>query len=107
MAREDYNACMVPWIKGREGLIRRLSFCVGAKICSGKAKTEDEAKQICNERFASKGLIQGGTLFNCKCLYDYDKEILVEALSSLKGEKSVRAGELINYVKGTPNCGKR
>lgn len=54
MAREDYNACMVPWIKGQQGLERRLSFCVGAKICSGKAKTEDEAKQICNERFAKK-----------------------------------------------------
>jgi hypothetical protein len=45
---------MVPWIKGKEGLDRRLSFCAGAKICSGKAKTLDEAKQICNERFNKK-----------------------------------------------------
>lgn len=27
---------------------RRSSMCVGAKICSGKAKTEDEALAICN-----------------------------------------------------------
>lgn len=53
-SRESYNSCMVPWIKGKEGLERRLSFCAGAKICSGKAKTLDEAKQICNERFAKK-----------------------------------------------------
>ena len=104
MSRELYNACMIPWIKGKDGLERRLSFCVGAKICSGKAKTEEEAKQICTDKFASKGLIQGGSLFNCKCLFDYDKEILVEALSLLKGEKSVRAGELTTFIKNTSNC---
>ncbi len=102
MAREDYNACMVPWIKGKEGLERRLSFCVGAKICSGKAATEAEALQICNERFASKGLT--GHLFNCRCLYDYDKEIIIEALGKLQGEKSKRAGELISYIQNTPDC---
>ncbi len=54
MAREDYNACMVPWIKGKDGLERRMSFCVGAKICSGKAKTEEEAVKICTDRFSKK-----------------------------------------------------
>ncbi|MDD5229707.1 MAG: hypothetical protein PHC43_00100 [Candidatus Marinimicrobia bacterium] len=54
MAREEYNKCMIPWIKGKEGLDRRMSFCAGAKICSGKAKTLDEAKSICNERFTKK-----------------------------------------------------
>jgi len=29
---------MVPWIKGKEGLDRRMSFCAGAKICSAKRK---------------------------------------------------------------------
>jgi hypothetical protein len=54
MAREEYNTCMTPWIRGKEGYARRLSFCIGAKLCSGKAKTEVEAKQICSERFAKK-----------------------------------------------------
>ena len=104
MAREEYNSCMIPWIKGKDGLDRRLSFCVGAKLCSGKAKTEEEGKKICQERFASKGLTQGGPLFNCKCFFDYDKETLIEALNSLKGEKEQRAGELISFIKKTPNC---
>jgi len=101
MAREEYNACMTPWIKGKEGLDRRMSFCAGAKLCSGKAQTLDEAKQICSDRFAKKGISQGKGLFNCKCLYDYDKEMLVEALTLL-GEK-VRP-ELITFIKETPNC---
>ena len=58
MAREEYNSCMVEWIRGKEGLERRMSFCAGAKLCSGKAQTLDEAKQICSDRFAKKLGIQ-------------------------------------------------
>ncbi len=54
MTREDYNNCMAPYIKGQPGMDRRMSFCVGAKMCSGKAHTIDEARQICQQRFDKK-----------------------------------------------------
>ena len=46
MTRDDYNSCMIPYMKG-SGENKRLDFCVGAKVCSGKADTEEEARQIC------------------------------------------------------------
>jgi hypothetical protein len=27
---------------------RRLKFCIGSKLCSGKAKTEAEARKLCS-----------------------------------------------------------
>lgn len=46
MDREAYNNCMKPYMQG-SGEDKKLDFCVGAKICSGKAASEDEARQIC------------------------------------------------------------
>jgi hypothetical protein len=37
---------MIPYMKGG-GEDRKLRFCVGAKLCSGKAASEEEARQIC------------------------------------------------------------
>ncbi len=48
MDRKEYNTCMIPWMKGG-GEDRKLRFCQGAKLCSGKSKTEDEAKRLCIE----------------------------------------------------------
>jgi len=46
--REQYNACMRPYITGSKPKEeRKRAFCVGAKICSGKARTEEEADQLC------------------------------------------------------------
>lgn len=47
--REEYNACMRPFItgKGKPKEERKRSFCVGAKVCSGKAKSEEEAAELC------------------------------------------------------------
>ena len=41
---------MRPFItgSGKSKEERQHSFCVGAKICSGKAKTEEEAAQLCS-----------------------------------------------------------
>jgi hypothetical protein len=36
------------------GLDRRLSFCMGAKVCSGKAQNAEDAQRICKERMAKK-----------------------------------------------------
>ena len=48
--REEYNACMRPYITGRgkPKEERQRNFCEGAKICSGRAQTKDEAAQLCS-----------------------------------------------------------
>ena len=46
MDRSAYTTCMITWMKGG-GPDRKSRFCIGAKLCSGKAKSEEEAKQIC------------------------------------------------------------
>lgn len=50
MDREAYNECMKPHMagKGKTKEERRVGMCVGAKLCTGKAKTEDEAIRICS-----------------------------------------------------------
>jgi hypothetical protein len=49
MDRKQYNQCMVPYMKGSKTKEQRqFDMCVGAKICSGKAKNEDEAISICS-----------------------------------------------------------
>ncbi|KKM20467.1 hypothetical protein LCGC14_1645190 [marine sediment metagenome] len=49
--REEYTSCMVPYMKGG-GEGRKERFCVGAKICSGKAQDESSAKTLCAEAAA-------------------------------------------------------
>ena len=44
--RAAYTNCMKPWMSGG-GPDRKLRFCTGAKVCSSKAATEEEARQIC------------------------------------------------------------
>ena len=46
MDRVTYNKCMSPHMKGG-GEDRKLRFCIGAKLCSGKSKSEAEAREIC------------------------------------------------------------
>jgi len=48
MDRKDYTNCMIPYMKGG-GEDRKLRFCIGAKICSGKSKNEEEAQKLCDE----------------------------------------------------------
>ncbi len=49
--REEFNVCMKPHISGKDKTKeeRKLGFCIGAKLCSGKAKTEEEAIKLCNQ----------------------------------------------------------
>ena len=50
MDRAQYNTCMSPHMKGT-GLTkeqRQRKMCIGAKLCTGKAKTEEEAIALCN-----------------------------------------------------------
>ncbi len=48
MANEDYTKCMIPWMKGG-GPDRKIRFCTGAKLCSGKARDEKDAEKQCLE----------------------------------------------------------
>lgn len=49
-SRKEYTSCIRPYITGSKPKEqRKLDFCVGAKICSGKAKTREEAERICKE----------------------------------------------------------
>lgn len=52
MDRVAYNNCMKPYMTGG-GEDRKLRFCVGAKLCSRKSKTEEEARAICIESAAN------------------------------------------------------
>ena len=48
-SREQYNECLRPYISGHHE-DRKLSFCAGAKICSGRASSLAEAEKICREQ---------------------------------------------------------
>ena len=43
----EYTECMIPWMKGEKQIDGISAMCIGAKICTGKAKTKEEAIQIC------------------------------------------------------------
>ena len=49
MDRKAYNDCMRPYISGsgKPKEQRKSDFCVGAKICSGKAQSKEEALTLC------------------------------------------------------------
>lgn len=51
MDRAAYNECMKPFISGQHE-DRKGDFCLGAKICSGKATNEEEAAKLCAEAAA-------------------------------------------------------
>jgi len=52
MDRQAYNTCLKPYITGtgKTKEERQRNFCVGAKICTSKAKTREEAEKICLEQ---------------------------------------------------------
>ena len=48
MNRTEYNACMAPHMTGSKTKEeRKTDMCIGAKLCSGKAETKEEAERIC------------------------------------------------------------
>jgi len=49
MDRTAYNQCMVPHMQGQKSKEQRQhDMCVGAKLCTGKVATREEAEQICS-----------------------------------------------------------
>jgi hypothetical protein len=49
--RQEYNTCMAKGMRGKKLTKeeRALEFCVVAKLCSGKSKTEQEARLVCSQ----------------------------------------------------------
>ena len=49
MDRAEYNRCMAPHMRGQKSKEQRqMDTCIGAKLCTSKAKTPEEAKGICS-----------------------------------------------------------
>ena len=72
MSREEYNACMVPYMQGgsKTKEEREHDMCIGAKMCSGKAKTLEEAEAICSiprlPKWAKQNLPKDETPVTCE-----------------------------------------
>lgn len=69
--RAAYNDCMRPYItgKGKPKEERKLAFCVGAKICAGKAQSEEEATKLCANtipKWARQALPKGDDNLSCQ-----------------------------------------
>jgi len=60
---------MKPWMTGG-GPERKQRFCIGAKICSGKSSTEQEAAKLCAEAAANPKPPKAGTRKARKCAID-------------------------------------
>ncbi len=110
--REAYNTCMIPHISGHHE-DRKGDFCVGAKICSGKAADEPTARKLCAEAAANpkppkekrargKGKIDIAALATCVVGALEGKEItiaaLVPILSSCTGQK-VETPSRIKFIR--------
>lgn len=118
--REEYTSCMVPFMKGG-GPDRKLRFCIGAKLCSMKAKSEEEAKQICLSQppkepkapRKARGKIDVDALATCviKTLggSELTLENLVPTISGCIGQKATKSLTRERFIKqcfkenGTPS----
>lgn len=70
-SREQYNQCMRPYItgKGKPKEQRKLDFCVGAKICAGRAQNEEEAAKLCANtipKWARQAMPKGDDNLSCE-----------------------------------------
>ncbi len=52
MDRKAYTSCMTPHMKGtgKTKEQRQNDMCIGAKLCTGKASTHEEAERLCAEQ---------------------------------------------------------
>ncbi|MFA5991832.1 MAG: hypothetical protein WC794_06335 [Candidatus Doudnabacteria bacterium] len=51
MDKAEYNQCMKQYMQGKMTLEERgNNMCMGAKLCTGKAKTKMEAVELCKNR---------------------------------------------------------
>lgn len=54
MDRAAYNDCMRPYMTGSKSKEQRQQdMCIGAKLCTGKAETQEQAVKLCEEAAAN------------------------------------------------------
>ncbi len=109
MDREKYNACMRPYISGKDKTKeeRRFGFCIGAKLCSGKAKTEEEAAVICNAPRLPKWAAekQEEEKLTCPQRIDRSLKTLVEVRDLIKAGTTEKIKEpLVTILQDVHAC---
>ena len=97
--RAEYNACMRPYITGSKPKEeRKRDFCVGAKICSGKAQSKEEALTLCANtvpKWARQALPKGDDNLSCDARISRVHETIDAIVLGLK------AGDIAEMV---PAC---
>jgi len=106
--RQEYNTCIKPYMsgKGKSKEERQMAMCVGAKLCTGKAATEDEAKKICEnlppkEPKAEKPI----RIRKCPIVAQQVTDCLIGKLENVD-LKTVKLGELLKNMVPLCLCGK-
>jgi len=110
--REAYNTCMKPYITGSKPKEqRKLDFCIGAKMCSGRSKSTEEAKQIClsappkEPRRSKKGCtIDLARVAECLApriqnLASIDTIVLAKLLQECSGQKAEQTLTRERFIK--------
>lgn len=70
----DYTNCMKPWMKGAKEIDGVKAMCVGAKMCTGKARSQDEAIAICKSQPAAAPR-SGRAVKGAKCMANLDQYV--------------------------------
>ncbi len=102
MGKEDYTKCMIPYMKGG-GPDRKERFCIGAKLCSGKASSEKDAEKQCLEappapRKTSKRGIDPRAIAAC-VIENLDSELTVDKLARLIADCAGKKLPTVNAEK--------
>jgi hypothetical protein len=68
MDRTAYTNCMKPYMAGagRSKAERQMDMCAGAKLCSNKASSIEEAEKICREAPPKEPKVKGGKVCSPK-----------------------------------------
>ncbi len=110
MDRIQYNKCMSPLMKG-EGKTkeeRQNGMCIGAKLCTGKAKTQEEAATICSQPRPPKPVKVGGKKRKGKsCEKDVFKivECMIPKIDMKAAENINSIGQTIAIAMAECMCG--
>ena len=121
MDRATYNECLKPYITGSKPKEQRtLDFCIGAKMCSGKAANPDEAREIClsapvkepSSRRKKGSNIDFAAIANCATpqingYFEAKADITAELLVALFTQCSNGSGGKISREKYIKKCFKK
>ena len=98
MDRAAYNQCMVPYMKGAASQEERHArMCIGAKICTGKAKDEKEAAHLCAQTVRERKATGVKTRRGGKCKIDPD--VLASCIIASLDGGQLNQPKLVTLVK--------